>query len=616
MIRLGTACLAILLLLITFGSATAEPKRILILHSFGRDFAPFADFSSLFRERLVSASHDPIDFYEASLDSTRYAGNQDDTPLLEYLRILSSSRTLDLIVTTGGPAARFIQRHRSELFQNTPVLFTAVERRNVVPETITRNDVVFSFSLDVNAIIAHILQLLPNTTNIAVVLGNSAFERFWLSEFQKEIEPFKNRINFIWLNELTLAETRNRVENLPPQSAVLLTLFILDGAGVPHAGNRVLEELVASANAPIFTFIDAYLGKGIVGGPLLSHDDLSSRSVEAALRVLNGESPANINAVTLGMAKPIYDHRQLRRWNIDEALLPQGSTVNFRETTVWERYRWQITATAAVLLAQALLIAILLAERSRRRRAEIESRGRLLEVFHLNSAATAGALSASISHELNQPLGAILSYSDAAELYLTASPPNLERALAILAEIRRDDQRAVDIMSRLKRLLRKREDITPDEFDLNDSVREALEIIGPEASKRGVLLVSEQFKAPLLVRADRVHVQQVILNLALNGLDAMKNCHSGPTNLTIRSEMIAEAAAEVSVCDTGEGVPNNDLETIFETFFTTKHDGTGLGLSIARTIVESYGGRIWAENSREGGAIFRFNLPLAAVASK
>ena len=371
MIRTGTACVAAFLLLATFGSATAEPKRILILHSFGRDFAPFADFSGLFRERLVSASHDPIDFYEASLDSTRYAGVQDDTPLLEYLRILSSTRKLDLIVTTGGPAARFIQRYRSELFQNTPVLFTAVEKRNIAPENITRNDVVFSFSLDVDAMITHILQLLPNTANIAVVLGNSTFERFWLSEFLKDTQPFKAQINFIWLNEFSLDEIRKKVATLPPKSAILRTLFILDGAGVPHAGDRVLKELVASANSPIFTFIDAYLGKGIVGGPLLSHDDLSSRSVEAALRILKGEAPDSINAVTLGMATPVYDHRQLRRWNIAEALLPQGSIVNYREPTVWELYRWQITTTVAVLLAQALLIIILLTERARRRRAEI-----------------------------------------------------------------------------------------------------------------------------------------------------------------------------------------------------------------------------------------------------
>jgi signal transduction histidine kinase len=149
------------------------------------------------------------------------------------------------------------------------------------------------------------------------------------------------------------------------------------------------------------------------------------------------------------------------------------------------------------------------------------------------------------------------------------------------------------------------------EFDLNHAVGDAIHILESEALKRGVSLIASQANVALPVRADEIHLQQVILNLALNGLDAMQDCDPSTAKLTIRSALIEKAQAEVSVADSGVGVPSNLLSTVFETFFTTKQHGTGLGLSIARTIIEAYGGKIWAENRTEGGAVFRFTLPLA-----
>src|SRR5215470_17339568 len=155
---------------------------------------------------------------------------------------------------------------------------------------------------------------------------------------------------------------------------------------------------------------------------------------------------------------------------------------------------------------------------------EVKLHARELEVIHLNRTATAGALSASVAHELNQPLGTIQSYAEAATLYLQADPPDIERAEKILANIRRDNQRAADIISHLRGLLKKRDELELEECDLNKTVRDALQILRPEALKRGVALDAHEAKSPLAVRADPIHLQQVILNLALNGMDAMQDC--------------------------------------------------------------------------------------------
>src|SRR5215468_10230546 len=239
---------------------------------------------------------------------------------------------------------------------------------------------------------------------------------------------------------------------------------------------------------------------------------------------------------------------------------------------------------------------------------EVKLHARELEVIHLNRTATAGALSASVAHELNQPLGAIQSYAEAATLYLRANPPNIERAEQVLANIQRDDRRAADIISHLRGLLKK-DELELQECDLNKTVRDALQILRPEALKRGVALDAHEAKSPLPVRADPIHLQQVILNLAVNGMDAMRDFAPGGGEISIHTALADESAIEVRVADSGMGIPTDKLDTIFDSFHTTKRDGTGLGLSIARAIVETHGGKIWAENRPTGGAVFCFRLP-------
>jgi signal transduction histidine kinase len=564
---------------------------------------------AMFRERLAKESPNPIDWYEASLETARYSDPPDDAPLVGYLRSLFVNHKPDLIVTTGPPAARFIQRYRSELFPTAPLLITAVEKRIIDVGALTASDSVVAFHLDLAAVIDNILQVLPNTTSISVVIGNSPLERYWVEETRREFQPFVDRIKFTWLNERSLEEICRHLSSLSPQSAIFYAYVLVDATGVPYTGSQPLRELRSCANAPMFSFTDAYLGHGTVGGPLLSSVSLSKLAVDAAVRILGSEKSASVGTAYLGMEAPVYDWRELHRWNIDEARLPTGSIIQFREPALWQRYRWQIPSLAATLLLQAAVITWLFYERHKRRRAELASQGRMLQVVHLNRTAAAGALSASIAHELNQPLGAIQNYADAAEKYLRTDPPKLDRALAILDHIRRDNQRAAEIIAPLRGLLKKRSEIILHEFDLNDAVRDAVHILEAEALKRGMSLVTSQAKVGLPVRADRIHLEQVILNLALNGLDAMQDHDRGGATLTICSELVGDSG-EVSVIDSGAGIPNNLESTIFETFFTTKLNGTGLGLTIARTIIETYGGRIWAENRVEGGAIFRFTVPL------
>ena len=246
------------------------------------------------------------------------------------------------------------------------------------------------------------------------------------------------------------------------------------------------------------------------------------------------------------------------------------------------------------------------------RETQAELRRRLLEIAHLNRRAEAAAVAASIAHELNQPLAAILSNTEAAELCLSADPARLDVVKEVLADIRRDDRRAADAIMHMRRLLTKREHDLQ-EVDLNDVIRSVHEILSPQAAEMGVTVSVNQPQRAFRVLADPMHLQQVVLNLAWNGLDAMLKSVPGKRRMVLQTAKVGESTVEVSVTDSGTGIPSDKLSDIFETFYTTKQQGTGLGLSIARTIIESYGGKIWAENGPEGGAVFRFTLPLAGA---
>jgi C4-dicarboxylate-specific signal transduction histidine kinase len=264
-------------------------------------------------------------------------------------------------------------------------------------------------------------------------------------------------------------------------------------------------------------------------------------------------------------------------------------------------------------LFQATMITWLLVERHRRRRAEVESRRRMLEVMHLSRTAEAGALSASFAHELSQPLGAIMLNIDAAERLLATNPPEVGRLKEVLGDIRQADQHAGEIIQHLGNLLKRRSQIEVQEFDLADAIADALHMVSPEATKRNVSLCANGVQQPLPVLADWVHLQQVVLILVTNAMDALADTAPDARRIDVQTELLGESTVKASVSDCGTGIPEHALSEVFDTFYTTKKQGTGLGLSIARTIVETYGGKIWAENRYGGGAVFRFTLPLARL---
>jgi signal transduction histidine kinase len=552
----------------------------------------------------------PASVYVEQLDLNNFAGPQYEQILRGYLREKYQDKPIGVIVALGSAALEMQLRFHEDLWPQIPVVFTAVDEATAArlkfPSDVTGSTMRLRFADVVTAAES----LVPNFKRIVLVgspLAKSPYRRHII----QELPNYETRLEYIDASVLTMAEIRQRVATLPADAVIYYTSISEDAAGIVYTPRDALTLVAQVANRPIIVDAETSIGRGAAGGFVLDPVAVGEEAGRRVLRILNGESASSIPITAGSFAKPIFDWKQLKKWNVDEAALPPGSEVRFRPATMWEQYSSQLTIIFAALLLQTALIVWLLFERHRRRSAELESRSRLREVIHLDRVAAVGAMSASIAHELNQPLATILTNAEAAEMLLAKKPIDHDQLRDILADIVKSDQRAGDIIAHMRGLLKKPTEFEGKVFDLNDAIRDADHTLGPAAKKRGVVVSTFLAQGPLPVHADQVHLEQAILNLATNAMDAMESRPPGSRKMVLQTALIGDSEVEVSVSDSGAGILIDRLDGVFDTFYTTKKNGIGLGLSIVRTIVEAAGGKIWAENRGERGAVFRFTLPLA-----
>jgi signal transduction histidine kinase len=587
----------------TYPAAGLVPRSVLLLDQ-GYVGSPWYDaYSNAFRSAFAGRTEEGAAIHVEHLDFGHFSGPQFEDILRAYLLGKYRNSPINVIVAAGPKALEFALHVRGELGSNVPVVFSIVDTATLArlrPSNATGHILQYTLRDQITSARA----LVPDLQHVALV-GDPLETQSFMDEFRRELPIFSAQLDFVDLTGLSLQEVKRRVADLPENTAIVYTAINVDGAGVSYIPRDALAAIAEVANRPIVIDAETMLGYGGTGGFVASPTELAQQTAQLALRVLNGLDPSTIPA-SVDELKPLFDWRQLQRWNISESRLPPGSEVLFREPTAWDRYRWQIALTITLILLQAGLISVLLLEHRRRRFAEVQSRQHMAELVHVNRFATAGELTASIAHEINQPLGSILTNAETAQAILKSPSPDIAELNEIVGDIVRDDRRASEVIRRMKSLLKK----TPFELkslDFNDLVGETVELV--LAVGRKVELVSVITPDALPILGDRIQLQQVILNLVANGIDAMKNAPSENRIISIRTSR-ADKFAELSVSDRGLGIPEDKLKEVFEPFFTSKSEGMGMGLSIARTIVEAHNGQIWAANRDNGGATFRMRLPL------
>jgi signal transduction histidine kinase len=562
---------------------------------------------------LRSNSSEPIEVYREAMDLSRFDSTSYKTLLRDFLLAKYSEKKIDVAIAIMAPAFEFLLANGDQIFPGTPTVFCGLDKRQLGTGPLPPNMYGVLIERDFAPTLELALRLHPTTENVVVVSGSSEFDASLLSDAQEEFRPYEKRATFTYLSELSLKQALERISQLPARSIVLFITMFRDGTGQPLVPHEVVERISSVASVPVYGFLDQYLGRGIVGGSLYSSSTVGVEAAKMALSLLAGATPPQ-KLVEVFSNRIAFDWRQMQRWGISENRLPPGSEIDFREITVWQRYQWQIALVLIVVLLQSGLILVLLLEHRRRQFAEVQSRQRMAELAHVNRFSTAGELTASIAHEINQPLGSIMTNAETAqEILKSQSPdiaelPDIVELKDIVNDILQDDRRATEVIRRMRSLLKKAP-FEQKQFDLNEVVQETIRFLSALAVGRKVEMVNVITPDALPILGDRIQLQQVILNLVVNGMDAMRDTPTENRIISIRTSRV-EKFAELSVSDCGPGILEDKLKEVFEPFFTSKAEGMGMGLSIARTIIEAHHGLIWAKNRDHGGASFGIRLPL------
>jgi signal transduction histidine kinase len=348
-----------------------RPKQVLVLNS-TRQAEQFYQVSERQVPKLLAEGlGERVDYYTEYFDFHRFPFPDYEGVYFDFLRRKYEGRRLDLLILMGDVAMDFMSRYRNELFAGTPAVFYSLNppHSRIADSTGLINQLHFGPSIDLA------LALQPDLKHVYVVTGTTASDRSFERRARAEFRPFQGRVEFTYLSGLATKDLEERLRTLPRQSAVYYVVVSQDGAGETFQQMAYLSRVAAAANAPTYSWADAAVDSGIVGGR--RRDQLAQMTAIAtlALRVLRGERADDIPVSSPDTDVDSVDWRQLRRWGLHESRLPAGVRVLFREPSMWDRYKGYIVGALILMLAQTALIAALLVQRAKRRRVELELRG-------------------------------------------------------------------------------------------------------------------------------------------------------------------------------------------------------------------------------------------------
>lgn len=560
------------------------------------------------REVFHDSADPEIELFPEYLDFARFPVEQYGAADVRYLRERYTAQPVDLILVTTGFSLDFVLSHRDELFPKAPIVFCAAADREITVPQIPANVTGVVGHFDIERTLKLIFALQPNVTEIVCVGGTSGFDRFWEEETRKVLERFTDRTRFRWITDESLKQTTTELSKLPPSAAVFYISMLRDGDGHSMTATEAVRDLCRASKAPVYGLTAHFLDAGTVGGAVFDFGANGRKAAELVLKVLRGEWPP-AGSPELEIRNPLaVNWAALQKWNLNESLVPTDVEIRHQPPSLWETHRTLILWTVFLVLIQSALIIGLLAQRFWRRRAEEQARKSREEIDRLTRISLLGEMTASIAHELNQPLSAIVSNANAAQRFLQKGKLDAETMQEILEDVGADARRAHDVIQHIRNTIKKGAAVR-ERINLNDVVNHVAHSIRPDARIYSCEIETSLDPSVPEVEGDPVQIQQVLINLVSNAFDAMSQTSAEDRKVEITTERNGDGTVCVSVRDHGAGIRADARERLFEQFFTTKDDGLGMGLAIVRSIIETHGGRISAENIDAGGARFHFSLP-------
>jgi PAS domain S-box-containing protein len=374
----STSLLAILILSVAPVSAKTDrqkPKLVVVLYADDNDGRPGnVLFDRGLRATLMADSPDPVEIHSEFLDVSRFSDPGYQQQLAEFLRLKYVRRKIDLIITEFSSTLDFAVAQRDRMFPGVPVVFGAVDEREIVARKLPPDMIGVPIKMDMLATLDLALAHHPRTQRVFVITGKSPVDAQWEAEARRAFRGYEGNLEFVYLSGLPMDELLKRVATLTEHSIAYYLHVFEDGAGSTFVSTDVLERLAATAGVPLYGHADTYVGRGIVGGRVFSYEAEGGNAAKLGLRILAGENPRNLPPPQTSENTYQFDWRQLQRWGITKDRLPVGSVVRFEEPGFWYLYRWHLIGIISLCVIEGLLIFRLTVERINRQRAEARFR--------------------------------------------------------------------------------------------------------------------------------------------------------------------------------------------------------------------------------------------------
>ena len=570
-------------------------------------------FKSTFPEKF----EEPYNLVVEYLDIGRTTDNDYAKHIVKIYNEKIKTSPIDLLITIPPFTYELMQQYGLDALSNTPTLHFKLPQLADAPTDISsvthanQNTLEITLNYEISKTLLSAFELFPSYKDVYIISGSSATDMYFTGLTRESVKGFTKSHNFIFRNGITLDSTLNFVKQIPAKSIVIVPMYLSDSKNVPFSTPEALNLISGNCNAPVFPVTDSYSKKkGGIGGNLFSYYFFGEEIGNVAREILHGKQIKDINVGEIHFYKHIYDWQELKRWHLlSSNALPSDAIYFNKESDFLAEYKWYLFSGLLFLILETVLIAYLIKLNIRQKavaRQKVETENLYRTLVREERLMMMVQLTASLSHELSQPLTAILYNSQACLRYMKSGKADPGEVEELLAKIIKDDKRAGSLISSVRSLM-KLEIRDKEKVNLNANIQDTITLFEPEALKNHIHVNSHLHQTPVYVFGDKIQLQQVILNLLYNASHALLNVDDVNRKIDI-FQRLDNGSVTVSVRDSGPGIEDEVKENLFNPFVTSRKSGLGIGLAVSQTIIQNHEGKIWADNVPESGAEISFSL--------
>jgi len=597
-----------------YSQKSDDTKNILVMFSLNEGTIAYNLLLENFKNTLREKYSGQYKLFVEYLEVTKFPGLSYQHYLFDQYNQKYSNTRIDLLVCVGPQIIPILEKFAEPQITSAPTIsldlfnpYSDSNKYSLHPNTL---EVLVNIDVKKNFELA--ISLFPKYKSIYIISGSAGVDKFFNRMILDASKEFSATHKIINIANLSMENILDEAAKIPKESIIFLPTFSNDAGNVSYTAIEATRLVSSKTSAPIFALLDTPFDDGAFGGFVISFKNVGLEAGNAAIKILNGEPAKSITVNKNDLNQYVFDWRQLKRYKLhDSNKIPSGSVFINQDFDFWDSNKWFIISGIFFLIFQTVLIANLIRLNRKQKLITnqlIESENQYRNLVREDRLLRMGELTASLSHELNQPLTAILNNAQAGAFFVEGNKTTPELLKEIFDNIINDDKRAAEVISSVRGMM-KLEKRDKEIVNLENLINDVIIIFRSEALKQKIALQMDMQENKVFVLADKIQIQQVLLNFLFNSAIAMIE---NENKSIIISKVVEKDEVTVSVRDFGLGINIEIMDKLFDPFVTSRKEGLGIGLAVSRSIIEDHQGKIWAENMIDGGAKFYFKLRIVS----